>query len=61
MARIARPLEVSDSEREELESWLRRQRMPAAEQLRARIILLSTEGLPGRVVGDRVGGDLRKR
>ena len=55
MARIARPLEVSDSEREELESWLRRQRMPAAEQLRARIILLSTEGLPGRVVGDRVG------
>ena len=29
--------------------------MPAAEQLRARIILLSTEGLPDRVVGERVG------
>ena len=29
--------------------------MPAAEQLRARIILLSTQGLPGSEVGDRVG------
>jgi len=31
MARIARPLEVSDSEREELESWLRRQRIPLCQ------------------------------
>jgi hypothetical protein len=50
MARIARPLEVSDSEREELESWLRRQRMPAAEQLRADTILsfssATTGGIP---------------
>lgn len=55
MARIARPLIISDEERDELNSWLRRRKMPAAEQLRARIILLSTKGLPGRIIAERTG------
>jgi len=33
----------------------RRRQMPAAEQQRARIIQLSTECLPGRVIAERVG------
>lgn len=55
MGRPVKPLEITEHEREELTSWLRRRQMPAAEQLRARIILLSSEGLAGRVIGERVG------
>lgn len=66
----ARPIKViaiSDEERDELQSWLRRRQMPAAEQQRARMILLSTEGLSGAEIGRRVGvsaetvGKWRKR
>lgn len=55
MARPVKVLEISDQERAELNRWLRRRQMPAAEQKRARIILLSTEGLAGREIGERVG------
>jgi len=55
MGRHAIPLIITDEEREELSSWVRRRQMPAAEQQRARMILLSTEGLPGRVIAERVG------
>ena len=67
MARPVKALTISDAEREELESWLRRRQMPAAEQQRARMILLSTEGLPASQIGQRVGvsaetvGKWRKR
>ena len=47
MARPVKPLDITDQEREELKRWLRRHQMPAAEQLRARIILLCTTGIAG--------------
>ena len=58
---------MTEEERKELNAWLRRRQMPAAEQQRARMVLLSTEGLPGRVIAERVGvtaetvGKWRKR
>ena len=55
MGRPVIPLIITDKERDELHSWVRRRQMPAAEQQRARMILLSTEGLPGRVIAERVG------
>ena len=55
MGRPVKVLEISDEERVELKRWLRRRQMPAAEQQRARMILLSTEGLKGDEVGERVG------
>lgn len=67
MARPVKTLEISDEQRQELESWLRRRQMPAAEQQRARMILLSTQGLAAREIGQRVGvsaetvGKWRKR
>jgi len=55
MARPVKPLVITDPEREELKHWLRRHQMPAAEQLRARIILLSTTGIAGHEIGRRTG------
>ena len=55
MGRPVVPLIITNEERDELQSWVRRRQMPAAEQQRARMILLSTEGLPGRVIAERVG------
>ena len=55
VGRPIKALEVSDEDRAELRSWLRRRRIPAAAQTRARIVLLSTEGLSGREVGRRAG------
>jgi transposase len=55
MGRPVIPLIITDEERDELNTWVRRRQMPAAEQQRARMILLSTEGLPGRVIAERVG------
>ncbi len=47
---------LTEEERDELNSWLRRRRMPAAEQMRARIILQSCdESLSGREIGERLG------
>ncbi len=53
--RPTRKITLSEDEREELKRWLRRRQMPAAEQCRARIILLSEEGLSGVEIGKRVG------
>lgn len=48
-------LEVSEKDKQELRQWLRKRQMPAAEQTRARIILLSTEGYSGTEIGKRTG------
>ena len=67
MGRTVKPLIMSETERNELNAWLQKRQMPAAEQQRARMILLSTEGLPARVIGERVSvtaetvGKWRKR
>lgn len=53
--RPVKPLEVSDGDRRELSRRLRRGRTPAAEQTRARIVLLSAEGLSGKEIGKRAG------
>ncbi|WP_019563730.1 helix-turn-helix domain-containing protein, partial [Thioalkalivibrio sp. ALMg13-2] len=55
MGRPIKTLTISEAERDELESWLRRRQMPAAEQQRARMILLSTRGLKASEIGARVG------
>ena len=67
MGRPVKVLTISDDEHDELHSWLRRRQMPAAEQQRARIILLSTQGLSDAQIGERAGvsvetvGKWRKR
>ncbi len=48
-------LYLSEPDQQELERWLRRRQMPAAEQTRARIILLSAKGLSGAEVGKQTG------
>jgi transposase len=48
-------LEISDGEREELERWVRRHKTPAADKLRAQLILACTEGLPGHEISRRTG------
>lgn len=55
MARPVKALAISDEQRDELDNWLRKHRMPAAEQQRARMVLLSAEGLPASQIGERVG------
>lgn len=55
MGRPVKPLVITEDERNELNAWVRRRQMPAAEQQRARIVLLSTENLSGRIIGERVG------
>lgn len=55
MGRPIKKLYVSEEDKQELVRWLRRRQMPAAEQARARIILLSIEGLSGKEIGRRVG------
>ena len=55
MGRPVIPLIITDEERDELNTWVCRRQMPAAQQQRARMILLSTEGLSGRVIAERVG------
>ena len=46
---------LAAQDRQELERRLRRRQMPAAEQARARMILLSSQGLSGQEVSRRVG------
>lgn len=53
--RPVKQLELTEQEHSELSRWLCRRQMPAAEQTRARIILLSCEGLSGKEIGERVG------
>ena len=53
--RPIKTLVITKQEHEELSRWLRRRQMPAAEQARAKIILLSAEGLSGKEIGRQVG------
>ena len=46
---------MSDDERLVLEQRVRAKGSPAREVERARIVLLSAEGLPGKEIGARVG------
>ncbi len=46
-------LELSESERAELEQWVRRHKTPAAEKLRAELILDCAAGLSGREIAVR--------
>lgn len=55
MGRHAKTLRVTREEQRELARWLRRRQMPAAEQVRARIVLLSQEGLSAQTIGERTG------
>jgi transposase len=55
MKRPVKVLEITGEEQAELKRWLRSRQMPAAEQQRARIILLSIEGFSGKQIDERVG------
>jgi transposase len=55
MPNAVRVLTVSESDRIELERRVRDRGAPAREALRARIVLLSTLGLPGPEIAERVG------
>lgn len=55
MGRPIKVFEITGEKQAELKHWLRSRQIPAAEQQRAKIILLSTEGLSGKVIGERVG------
>lgn len=55
MGRPTKVLEITGDEQAELKRWLRSRQMPTAEQQRARIILLSIEGLSEKEIGERVG------
>lgn len=65
--RPKQPLNLSDSQREELESVARSRSLPHALVRRAKIILLSAEGLTNKAIGERVNmsnwmvGEWRKR
>ena len=52
--RPLKPLEVSSGAREELESLVRSRSLPAGLVSRARIVLLSAEGLDNKAVADQV-------
>jgi hypothetical protein len=51
MGRPIIPLKMTEEERTgtELSAWFRSRQMPAAEQQRARMVLLNTKGLSGQV------------
>lgn len=61
------PLVLSEGQREELESVARSRSLPHALVRRARIVLLSADGLTNKAIGERVGmsnwmvGEWRKR
>jgi transposase len=46
---------VSDADRKVLESWARGRRNPARQVLRAKIVLLASEGLENQVIASRLG------
>lgn len=49
------PLVVSTEERAELERRVRAQTTPHRDRVRAEVVLLAAEGVPGRQIADRVG------
>lgn len=48
-------LAITDEEYAELSRWVRRRKTPAADKLRAQIILACSAGESGRVIGQRLG------
>ena len=55
MAAAVKRLVVSDADRTELQRRLRSQNAPARDVKRARIVLLSAEGLPAQQMSELVG------
>ena len=55
MANRMGALQVSDRDRAELERRVRAKTVPARAAQRARIVLLSADGLTGREIATRVG------
>ena len=55
MANRVRVLTVSERDRQELERRVRSKTLPARQVERARIVLLSTEGLSGVEIAERIG------
>jgi DNA-binding NarL/FixJ family response regulator len=49
------PIELSEDERAQLESWARRRTSPQALALRARVVLLAAEGLTNTAIAERLG------
>lgn len=54
MGRPTIKLDLSENERETLESWVRARKTPAADKLRAQIILACSKGEPGARIGSRL-------
>src|SRR5919204_6064044 len=54
---VAVAIELSDDERSRLESWARRRSSAQALALRARIVLLASEGLKNTEIAQRLGID----
>src|SRR5215218_10729574 len=55
MAAHVRVVEVPEADRRELERRVRDKGLPAREVERARIVLLSAQGVPGKQIAARVG------
>jgi len=55
MNHAAKPLQLSDQDRDRLESWLRAHNTPQALAWRAQIILHAAEGLPNTRIAEEVG------
>jgi transposase len=55
LGRPRQPLIVTDEQREVLERWSRRPKTPHSIAQRARIVLLSADGMANTVVAERVG------
>lgn len=54
MGRPATTLAISDAERATLHAWVRARKTPAAEKLRAQIVLACAEGESGATIGARL-------
>ena len=53
--RPRQPLSVTDEQREVLERWAKRPKSPHSIAQRARIVLLSADGMTNNAVAERVG------
>ena len=54
MARPATPIHLTDTERVQLESWVRQPKAQARHVERARIILWATDGLTNQAIAKRL-------
>ena len=58
---LAVSIELTEAEREQLESWARRHTSAQALALRSRIVLLAAEGLDNTEIASALGGASRRR